>query len=72
MAGSRGLHDGFVRAETTVGLDHQEENSGFGNQFVMVSAHSSGDFNAPGEALAAVHGYDEDEVFRVQDAEDDN
>ena len=72
MAGSHGLHNGFVRAETKVGNNISRENIGFGNNFAVATAHSSGDFDARGEARSAVNGLDADDIPRFANANDNN
>lgn len=71
MAGSYGLHNGRVEVCATVGNDQSDDDEGFGNEFIYLTAHASGGLNDDGEAESSVHGLDEDDIPRAANAFDD-
>lgn len=62
IAGSLGLHDGNLHVLARVDIMQDNEQANFGNQFVSISAHASGDLDDPAFASAAVNGLDANNV----------
>ena len=58
MAGSHGLHDGSVSAFARVDIMQNRDDANFGNEFVSVSAHATGDDGDPFLAQSSVNGLD--------------
>lgn len=71
MAGSHGLHNGRVEVCAIVGNDSSDDDEGFGNEFIYLTAHASGGLNDDGKAESSVHGLDEDDVPQAANAFDD-
>ena len=71
MAGSYGLHNGRVEVCAIVGNDTSDDDEGFGNEFIYLTAHASGGLNDNGKAESSVHGLDEDNDPQGANAFDD-